>query len=150
MQKEPESKPPIQGSCLCRGVRFSIPHAALRLDHAAHCHCDDCRKFHGSAFSTFAEATAWTWLRGEELLRSFTTPNGSVRQFCSVCGSSLTFRSAGADTLEFALAAFDEPVSELTPDAHVFFDRRVPWVPPSEDGLPRYPGARAGGIRQRC
>lgn len=132
------------GSCLCGEIRF----AASELDpQMAHCHCTMCRKFHGAAFSTFASAKRFRWLAGEELLSLYTASNGSQRQFCRQCGSSLTFRAAGAEAFEFALAALDTPISER-PDAHLWVDNRANWHTITDD-LPQLSGGRGSECRHQ-
>jgi hypothetical protein len=65
-------------------------------------------------------------------LATFTTPNGAQRQFCRTCGSSLTFRGKNQATLEFSLATLEDTTSistmRLQPDAHVFYNSKVPWI----------------------
>ena len=41
----------LTGSCLCGDIAFAIDGP---IETMAHCHCSMCRKFHGSAFATFA------------------------------------------------------------------------------------------------
>jgi hypothetical protein len=37
----------IQGGCFCRKIRFEIQ---PQFGRSSHCHCEDCRKTHSSAF----------------------------------------------------------------------------------------------------
>lgn len=39
------------GSCLCTKVRYNI---SGDLEDIVHCHCETCRKAHGTAFSSVA------------------------------------------------------------------------------------------------
>ena len=85
-----------------------------------------------------------------ELLSSFTSTNGAIRQFCRVCGSSLTFRGGSQETtIEFSLATLNlqqqdqqkiDSQFSFEPDAHVFCRSRVPWIPSiaGRDSLPKY------------
>lgn len=130
-----------KGSCLCGQIGYQVVNVGLKM---AHCHCSDCRKFHGAAFSTFAEASLhdFSWTRGEELLSQFQADNGSVRQFCRHCGSSLTFQPKVHNGLiEFALATLDTQ-GDFQPDAHIFMDSKVDWYSP-QDGLPTWPKHRS-------
>ena len=125
------------GSCLCKKVKFK---ARNFMSPLGHCHCVDCRKFHGAAFSTFVEMPLedFEWLQGESAVSSFTAENNSVRQFCSHCGSSISFTASRAKdkTIEIALALFETP-PDVKPDAHIFTDCQVPWAK-INDGLPRF------------
>lgn len=131
----------LTGSCLCGSVRYQV----TRLNPAmAHCHCTMCRKFHGAAFATFGEAKAedFTWLKGQHLLSQFQADNGTVRQFCKNCGSSLTFSPSGdtGELIEFTLGTLDVDVN-LKPDARIFVASKADWVELSDD-LPRYKQSR--------
>ena len=104
----------LRGSCLCGGIRYEVDPTVISKK-LAHCHCKDCRKHCGAAFSTYAEVpiasirftstSTSTSSEASKLMKSYTASNGSVRQFCSVCGSSLTFRGASqTESIEFSLA----------------------------------------------
>lgn len=124
------------GSCLCGNVVFTVTKFAEQM---AHCHCVDCRKFHGAAFSTFGQASTSDvyWSTGQEQLTTFVADNGSKRQFCSHCGCSMTFQSANhSETIEIALATLDNNET-LIPDAHVFVESKVRWLT-IDDSLPKY------------
>lgn len=124
-----------EGSCLCGKVRFNVESFSPL---AAHCHCSQCRKFHGAAFGTLVETTGLTWLSGEEHLGEFTGKLGATRTFCSCCGSSIGFRPKGApiEQTEIAIALFDEPVPVI-PDAHIYADYSADWYN-TDDDLPVY------------
>lgn len=126
------------GSCLCKRVTFEVTHFE---EPVGHCHCKMCQKFHGAAFSTFAEAkqTDVYWLSGQEILSHYRAENGSVRTFCSLCGSSLLFESnynRSESTIEIALAAFDS-LQPITANAHIYTESKANWYD-INDGLPQY------------
>ncbi len=114
----------------------------------AHCHCSMCRKFHGAAFATFGQAKVedFCWLSGQDLLSNYTAPNNTTRQFCSLCGSSLTFSPSLDDHqfVEFALGSLDEDIS-LRPDAHIYVGSKANWVE-LEDELPKYAEGRGSEL----
>ncbi|TLU65316.1 GFA family protein [Thalassotalea litorea] len=137
----------LQGSCLCQAIVFQIRDVG---DQIGHCHCSMCQKFHGAAFSTFVPVKLehLTWLQGKELLSAYTADNGTVRQFCRQCGSSLTFQSAtqgNEQSLEIALPALDltnvatQHIPQ--PNAHVYTKSKVPWYR-ILDSLPQYTQGR--------
>jgi hypothetical protein len=130
------AKAPYFGQCLCGGIQYQVDKIEPRM---AHCHCIACRKFHGAAFSTFGEAKQenFHWIKGEELLKSFTAENGSVRQFCNHCGSSMTFAASKDETdiIEFALGTLDSKI-DARPDTHVFTNYKADWSTIC-DGLPQ-------------
>ena len=132
---------PYRGSCLCGEIRFEVDTFA---PHTGNCHCSMCRKFHGAAYATIAEAQRdhFRWTSGEDLLKGYTASNGTTRSFCANCGSSLTFASPNADPdlVEIALGCFDDEVP-VTPDAHIFVASGAKWAVP-EDDLPQYENGR--------
>jgi hypothetical protein len=103
-----------------------------------------CRKFHGAAYATIAEALSghFRWTAGEDLLKGYTAENATTRTFCSNCGSSLTFSSPSADPelVEIALGCFDDEVP-VRPDAHIFVASGAHWATPDDD-LPQYEAGR--------
>ncbi|WP_221932902.1 GFA family protein [Thalassotalea sp. PS06] len=98
--------------------------------------------------STFVPAAMvdLCWLKGEPQRTTFTAENGSKRQFCKTCGSSLTCQSASSDdSLEIALAILDSSHSfedkHPQPDAHVHISSKVEWFE-INDSLPQYRNVR--------
>ncbi len=130
-------KTPYRGSCLCGAVKYEVKKIE---PHMAHCHCSMCRKFHGAAFATFGEARKenFRWLQGEELLSAYKASNGTIRTFCSKCGSSMTFKASGGDDnlVEFALGTLDTDI-EHRPDAHIYTAYKADWME-LHDELPKY------------
>lgn len=121
------------GSCLCGVVNFEIDEF---LPEAAHCHCSMCRKFHGAAYATIAGVSRsnFRWLSGEDALREYTAENGTIRTFCSHCGSGLVFYSprAPTDVIEIALGTVDGEIP-VEPNAHIFVGSGANWAMPGDD-----------------
>ncbi|MEE9326217.1 MAG: GFA family protein [Cocleimonas sp.] len=131
-----------KGQCLCGDIQYQVTKIEERMGH---CHCKMCRKFHGAAFATFGEAKAknFKWVKGEDLLQSYQAKNGSIRQFCQKCGSSMTFKASNDDgkLIEFTLGTLDTDL-DLQPDAHIFIASKANWFVVC-DGLPKYEGYRS-------
>lgn len=147
-EKDLPSIKTLTGSCLCGGIHYEVDAISIS-PHQAHCHCVDCRKHCGASFSTYGETDQLQFTQGKDLLTSFTSSNGAIRQFCKICGSSLTFRGATQTTIEFSLATLDESSSTLLkPDVHVFYNSSVPWIVPSTstDGLPKHSKSRGSKL----
>ena len=132
---------PYQGSCLCNKIRFEVDEF---IPNTGNCHCSMCRKFHGAAFATLAEAWRkhFRWLSGEDSLKAYTASNGTTRLFCNHCGSSLMFSSPNADPdlVEMSLGCFDDEVP-IKPDAHIYLGSGASWAHPDDD-LPHYEAGR--------
>ena len=128
-----------KGSCLCGQVTFE---ASGFTGHTANCHCSMCRKFHGSAFSTLSKVKNLTWLSGQELLKDYVAPNGTIRTFCANCGSSIGFRSKDnpLSEIELSLSLFDENIP-VKADAHIYTDYKSNWYEITDD-LPQYKEGR--------
>ena len=130
-----------KGQCLCGTIKYEVDKIKPQMGN---CHCSMCRKFHGAAFSTFGEAdvTDFRWIEGEDQLRNYIAINGSVRQFCQNCGSSMTFSplEENSNLIEFSLGTLDSDL-ELFPDAHIYTASKANWVN-IIDGLPQHKEAR--------
>ena len=135
--------PRYHGQCLCGKIKYQVDAIEPKLGH---CHCTMCRKFHGAAFATYGEAKSenFRWLEGEDQLKSFKADNGTLRQFCQNCGSSLTFAAADNDGkfVEFALGTLDSEIDER-PDVHIYTGYKANWFDITDD-LPKYKDYRDG------
>jgi hypothetical protein len=120
--------PEARGRCHCGRVRFV---ATFPSRFCAHCHCGSCRRAHGAAFVTWigfrSEQVRVT--EGGELLVPHESSPGTIRKFCSVCGTKLFFESTKwPGETHVTLAAFDDPV-DRTPSVHAFAEEHVRWLP---------------------
>ncbi|AOT08725.1 GFA family protein [Pseudoalteromonas luteoviolacea] len=119
------------GSCLCGKVTFLVSGFSTQV---ANCHCTMCRKFHGAAFGTLVSVKDLKWLSGKEVLKEFLAPNGTIRTFCNVCGSSLGFLSKGAlpEDIEIAISTFDTDIP-VKVDAQIFTKDKANWCSLQDD-----------------
>lgn len=122
-----------KGSCLCGAVTFAVEGFS---EQAANCHCTMCRKFHGAAYGTLVGVSGLKWISGKVYLKEFIARNGTVRTFCSECGSSLGFRVKGAflKDIELAISTFDSDIPVVI-DAHIFTDDKANWCNLQDDLL---------------
>jgi hypothetical protein len=112
------------GGCLCGAVRYSVRGDPL---HVRRCHCADCRKESGSAFSVYAH---WP-VEAFEMSGEISSYDG--RGFCPHCGSRLIDTADPDDTLiEIRIGSLDEAPFELKPDDEIWVKRRESWIPPVE------------------
>jgi hypothetical protein len=102
-----------------------------------HCHCAMCRKAHGAAFATgvATDAAALRWLGGTATVRRRESSPGSVRAFCTRCGSVVPDPEACGRVFVPAGLLDDDP--GVRPEAHVFVGSKAPWHEIA-DGLPRH------------
>ena len=125
----------IRGSCLCGGVKYEITGPLMR---AGHCHCSRCRKAHGAAFRSRARVRVvdFRWVQGEPLVKYFESSPGFRRGFCSVCGSPIVNRPAGAPEFGIALGGLDDDPG-VRPERHYYAGSKAPWFEIT-DTLPQH------------
>jgi hypothetical protein len=105
------------GGCACGAIRYSVRGEPA---HIGRCHCTDCRKESGSAFTVYAQ-----WPRDAfELAGDLAAYDG--RGFCAQCGSSLL--CLDDSWVEIRLGSLDEAPFELEPEAEIWIKRREPWL----------------------
>lgn len=122
----------FEGSCLCGGVGFQ---ARGETKWCAHCHCRMCQKAHGAGYVTWVGVANenFTLVGDPGTLVWFESSAQGQRGFCSRCGSSLFFRSTRwPGETHITLANFDGPI-DRQPQANVFFDSHVEWMPVDKD-----------------
>jgi hypothetical protein len=105
------------GGCLCGAVRYVVRGEPT---HVGRCHCADCRKESGSAFSVYGQ---WP-LDAFELEGELATYDG--RSFCARCGSRIG--NIDEDGVEIRLGSLDDAPFELKPEAEIWIKRREPWL----------------------
>ena len=115
------------GGCLCGAVRYSVRGEPL---HVTRCHCADCRKESGSAFTVYAHWPVEAFeLTGE--ISSFDT-----RGFCARCGSRLLDLSGLDDgIIEIRVGSLDDAPFDLAPQTEIWVKRRESWIPPVDGAV---------------
>jgi len=128
---EPTRTLSIDGQCLCGRTRY---HAEGECFGILNCHCQRCRKHNGAAFVgflTFASGRI-TWQSGRDELGGFKT-EGTVRNFCRRCGSSMPYPVDEGSRL-FNMYAGN--VLDMPPPLgiwHVFVGSACPWTHVPDD-----------------
>jgi hypothetical protein len=125
----------LTGSCLCGRVRYEIDGPMLVMGY---CHCANCRKFTGSAFSAGGRVAAesFRWMEGEDLVQRYESSPGVHRCFCRHCGSSLASMPEGMPHVGVYSGSLDcDP--EARPALHLFVASKAPWFEIGDD-LPRF------------
>lgn len=121
--------PNMVGGCLCGGVRYAV---YGRPWLTALCHCEDCQKQSGSAFSILvAVEREGLWIEGETL-SAFESVGASgwpvTREFCSGCGSPILSEVSITPDLVWIKAGTLDDRSWLRPQMNIWCDSAQPWV----------------------
>lgn len=126
--------------CYCGAVEvgFDLPPRGT-----IHCHCGQCRRLSGAAFTTWVSMPAPAVLRvGADAIGTFSPTIDTVRHFCRVCGSHLyTTDGRYAGIVGVPAGAVIGPM-ELVPTGHYFVDDKASWCVIS-DALTQF-GGRSG------
>ena len=131
------------GRCLCGSVSYRFD---ARPDATVLCHCDDCQRHSGAAFSVNV-------LVPREAVRITGTPrsyqttgseNGELRDrlFCGDCGTPIFTVMHERPGLMIVKAGTLDDRSGLNPSAEVWWRRAQDWIEPSPDRV-RFDGDAA-------
>lgn len=119
----------IKGSCLCGGIHYSSHLAPLST---AVCHCNDCQKQSGSAFSVNLLVQAEGFLIQGVGLGCYAKAGGSglpvKRYFCTRCGSALYSEVASMPGVLAVKAGTLSQPKRSTPNLHLWCASAQPWV----------------------
>ena len=155
----------IRGSCLCGDIAWEFEGTAQFMGA---CHCSMCRKAHGSACSTVVAipSDGFHLVRGKDRIAGYASSPGSVRSFCSRCGSPSPAAPDEPRQLMLPAGCIDDGDPGVRLAAHIFVASKAPWheieddaarfeaYPPGLDApvIERARGsqARAGAVRGSC
>lgn len=98
---------PIEGHCLCKGVKISISQAP---ESFAVCHCESCRRWVGGAGMNF-NAGQHLSFSGESLVGRHSSSEWAERGFCKNCGTNLFFRLKKTDHYFLSVGLFGSDIS---------------------------------------
>ena len=118
----------LTGSCLCGAVAYQ---ADATIGRIVHCHCQTCRKTHGTAFSsvTSVPREAFRITRGAEQLAAVESSPGKFRRFCSKCGSHLMAERTNQPVVLLRLGCLDSEIKDI-PQVHIWRSDAASWYDP--------------------
>lgn len=118
----------INGSCLCGKVHYT---ADADPAFVGVCHCADCQRFTGSAFSTVI-AVPTSALKVTGTLKTFSKPGDSGkiihRRFCPECGSGIVDEADALPGVSMLNAGTLHDRSWVKPQSEIYCDSAQPWV----------------------
>lgn len=128
---------PRSGQCLCGDVRYEL---TVPLAMAGVCHCRNCQRQAGSAFSTLVGVPkpgfAITSGTPKRYLDGDTTSGTPVeRYFCGNCGSPIYSALPAQPDMVFVKSGTLDDTSDFAPQFHVWCSTKQPWVT-LEEGIP--------------
>jgi hypothetical protein len=135
---EPRGEGPIQGSCLCGDVTFTVAGPPGRW---LQCHCSRCRRARSAAHGSnaFYPVGQFEWGTGREAVRTYRPPDAErfAVAFCTRCGGGAP---VARDNVPFVLvpAGLFDVDPGARPQAHIHVASKAPWYSIA-DGLPQFP-----------
>ena len=130
----------LTGGCLCGQVRYRIEAAPA---FQVVCHCTNCQKQSGSAFSVnLGVPKAALTISGT--LKTYTDHGDSggvvLRRFCPACGSPILSEIGLDPGLVILKAGTLDDTTAVRPQRHIFCDSRQTWTD-LPAGVPCHPRA---------
>src|SRR5262245_48935944 len=114
----------LTGGCQCGAVRFAVHCQPAKIGL---CHCRMCQKAVAGPFAVLAEVpwSEFAWTRGQPA--AFRSSSRSARDFCSQCGTPLSYREVGGPIIELLTGAFDDP-DRVPPTYEVGTESKRAWL----------------------
>ncbi|KAA8611501.1 GFA family protein [Salipiger aestuarii] len=111
------------GSCMCGAVRFT----ARSIGGFGVCHCEQCRRWTGSALFAATVPETDMVIAGGAVIRTFRSSAWASRAFCGVCGATLWYRfdqgRDGTGNYEVAIGLLDD-AGALELEREIFADQQ--------------------------
>ena len=122
------------GGCQCGAVRYRL---LVPPEHACLCHCRMCQKASGQPFMAFATVRRedLRWTRGSP--STFVSSNIAERDFCSACGTPLTYHRIESGSIAVTIGSLDV-LEAVRPIEQFGAESQLSWI----GGLSALPGKR--------
>ena len=122
------SVPIHEGGCLCGAIRYRVVGDPVAV---AICHCVNCQRNSGSAFSVsavFPKGTVTMTGTPSSYIDKGATGAGVERTFCGICGTPLESRSIMSSVAHVVIktGTFDDP-SAFVPTFETYCKNAMPW-----------------------
>ena len=131
--------PKFTGACLCGKIHYSANADPIFMGV---CHCKDCQRATGSAFSAviaIPDASLKVEGKPKSVTAKARSGKSNHRSFCPDCGSTLMTR---ADAMPGVVMLATGPLDDATqfkPAMQIFCDSAQPWVQLG-GAMNRFPG----------
>lgn len=128
----------LTGACNCGAVRYRVESKPLVV---AACHCSQCRRQSGAAYSVNVIVKLRDMTVEGELASwaDTNTESGApvAREFCATCGSPIRSLPAASPGIAAVKAGTLDYPASFAPSIHIWMASRLPWVTVAE-GLPQF------------
>jgi len=108
------------------------------FSYVFYCHCSECRRFSGSAFSVAGGISKEKLkiISGNKNIKYYCKREVAKLAFCNLCGSSLFSDNFRKGLFHIRFGILNEEPS-LKPQLHIFVESKVPWFE-ILDNLPQF------------
>jgi hypothetical protein len=128
----------FSGRCHCGTVRYECTGRVLRFSN---CHCPDCRRISGAAFSSalVVGSAELKVVAGGDHVVAYESSPGKHRCFCGRCGTHLYAVMRDRPGVVILRAGSLDADPGLRPAMHIWVAEKAPWYDIRDD-LPQHPG----------
>jgi hypothetical protein len=131
----------IEGGCNCKAIRYRIDAKPVVV---AQCHCRNCQRQSGSAFSVNLMVPAAKVETTGELStyvdHDTASGNPVYRRFCGRCGSPIFSDLHEGNGMTIVKAGTLDDPGAFAPVLSVWTSTALPWVTPAGKAFERNPG----------
>ena len=124
----------IIGGCLCGSVRYTCDAESLGQGV---CHCKDCQKQSGTAFSIFIDVPREALQLSGRPLKAYTNKGDSggkvIRKFCDQCGSTVLGEVETHPNLIFINAGTLDNPNNFEPEEEIWTQSKLAFATISGD-----------------
>jgi len=131
----------VSGGCRCGSCRYEIALDAVTAVYC--CHCTDCQRWSGSAFSEQAVVPEGAITASGPVIEfTLPTPSGaqSHQRACGTCHTRMWNANSARPGIVTVRAGTLDDNLHLVPRAHMWVRSKQPWVTLPE-GVPQWPEA---------
>ncbi|TDM05412.1 MAG: hypothetical protein C4K60_11535 [Ideonella sp. MAG2] len=116
----------VVASCFCGAATLTVP---LPLRPPIHCHCSQCRRLSGAAWTTWVSVPRpAVSIQGQDALRSFAATPNVLRHFCGQCGTHVYTADARMPQVLGIPAGILPPDSVTKAKCHYFVSDKAHWA----------------------
>ncbi len=116
----------VTAACFCGAASLTVP---LPLRPPIHCHCGQCRRLSGAAWTTWVSVPRPAVLfHGQDALRSFAATPNVLRHFCGQCGTHVYTADARMPQVLGVPAGILPSDSVPRAKGHYFVSDKAEWA----------------------